>query len=91
MVHLYFNFLFTKMNTVSHSLSAAADNVDGILTAVNALLFSFASDNQCGKRWLLELFAVGSGHFKIVCIEKPVASLDFHLIPYTETDYNCEC
>ena len=42
MVHLYFNFLFTKMNTLSHSLSPAADNVDGILTAVNALLFSFA-------------------------------------------------
>lgn len=54
------------MNTVSRSLSAAADNVDDILTAVNAVLFSFASHDQHDKRWLLELFAVGSGHFEMV-------------------------
>ena len=43
------------MNTVSRSLSAAADNVDGILTAVNAVLFIVANASQVQyvKRWLL--------------------------------------
>jgi len=58
------------MNTVSRSLSAAAGNVNDILTALNTVLFGLArghaSHDQCDKRWLLELFATGSGHFEIV-------------------------
>ena len=85
MVHLYFNFFFTKMNTVSRSLSAAADNVDGILTAVNAVLFIVANASQVQY---VKLFTVASRQFEIVCIEKPEASLDFHFTQCTETKYN---
>lgn len=52
------------MNTASHPLSVAEDNVDDILTAVNRILFSFASYDQWDKRRLLELFAVGGGQFE---------------------------
>lgn len=77
------------MGAASQLLSAAAESIDDILTVVNDIRFiNFASLDKHDKRWSLKLFAVGSGHFERIFVEKAIVSLDFHFTLYTEIKCN---